>query len=259
MTYSPYNADTTCKSASAVASDISAVASKGFTSVRLYSTDCSGLSTVGAAASTHNLKLVLGVFISSTGISIAAEQISAITTWANGDYSMVEMIVIGNEAVFNNYCTPAALAAFIAQAKATLAAAGYTGPVTTTEPMSVLQQHAATLCPVIDVAAANIHPFFNSATSASAAGAFVAATLADLAALCPGGKEAYNLETGWPHAGNANGEAVPGAGEQEVAVLGIREAAGGRSAFFSFVDDLWKAPGPDGVEQSWGCSHLFGN
>lgn len=259
MTYSPYNADTTCKSASAVASDVSAIASKGFTSIRLYSTDCSGLSTVGAAASTHNLKLVLGVFISSSGLAIAAEQITAITTWAAGDYRLVEMIVIGNEAVFNNYCTPAALAAFLTAAKATFVAAGYTGPVTTTEPMSILQQHAPTLCPVIDVAAANIHPFFNSGTSASAAGAFVARTLTDLAALCPGGKEAYNLETGWPHSGNANGEAVPGASEQAQAVKGIREAAGGRSAFFSFVDDLWKAPGLGGVEQSWGCSQLFGD
>lgn len=259
MTYSPYNTDTTCKNAAAVSADIAAIASKGFTSVRLYSTDCNGLTNVGSAAAAAGLKLVLGVFISNTGISVAAEQISAIIKWANGDYSAVEMIVIGNEAIFNNFCTADALAAFLSQAKATLSAAGYSGPITTTEPMNVLQQYAATLCPVIDIAAANIHPFFNSGTSADTAGAFVATTLDELAALCPGGKEAYNLETGWPHSGNANGLAVPGPGEQEVAILSIKESAGGRSAFFSFVDDLWKAPGPGGWEQSWGCSQLFGS
>ncbi|MCJ1302104.1 hypothetical protein MMC08_004905 [Hypocenomyce scalaris] len=257
MTYSPYNADSSCKDASSVASDISTIAAKGFTSVRLYSTDCSGLPNVGSVAASLGLKLVLGIYISDTGISVAAEQISAITQWANGDYSNVEMIVVGNEAVFNGYCTASALAAFITSAKSTFAAAGYTGPVTTTEPMNILQQYADTLCPVVDVAASNIHPYFNSATSASQAGAFVASSLQELAALCPGGKEAWNLETGWPHAGDANGAAVPGVQEQETAIASIRSAAGGQCAFFSFVDDLWQAPGPYGVEQSWGCSQLF--
>ena len=169
------------------------------------------------------------------------------------------MIVIGNEAVFNGYCSAEELAAFIVDAKATLLAAGYTGPVTTTEPMNILQLHASTLCPVLDILAANIHPFFNSQTSAHAAGAFVATTLDDLASLCPGErKEAYNLETGWPHAGEANGEAVPGWEEQRIAVRGIGESAGGRSAFFSFEDDLWKEEGVGGVERSWGCGWLFG-
>ena len=259
MTYSPYNHDGTCKSPSAVSSDISSIASKGFSSIRLYSTDCSGLSSVGVAASTHNLSLVLGIYISHTGIAAAGAQISEITAWASSNsWASVEMIVVGNEAVFNNYCSPADLATFIADARTAFKKAGYFGPVTTTEPLSILVQHAETLCPVLDLAAANIHPFFNSAIDASSAGAFVASELAILSKICPG-LEAYNLETGWPSAGEANGAAVPGEKEQETAVRAIVQAAGGRSAVFSFVDDLWKEEGDFGVERSWGAGHLFGS
>ena len=256
MTYSPYTSSGGCKSSSAVSADIASIASKGFSSVRLYSTDCSGLPNVGTAAAAHGLKLVLGVFISETGISEAESQIEEITSWANGNYDNVEMVVIGNEAVFNSYCTASALAEFLASAKSTLKAAGYIGPVTTTEPLNILQEYAETLCPAMDVASANIHPFFNADISASNAGSFVAKELRVLETVCPG-KEAYNLETGWPNQGLSNGAACPGAAEQKEAIEGIKAAAGGKSVFFSFEDDLWKGEGELGVERSWGCAHLF--
>lgn len=257
MTYSPYTEQGACKEADDIKADIAKMAAKGFSSVRLYSTDCGGLSAVGAAAATHKLKLVLGVYISPSGISAAAEQVTDIVTWASGDYAAVEMIVIGNEAIFNNYADAPSLAAFISSTKSTLRAAGYTGPVTTTEPMNIMQNATSILCPVLDVLAANIHPFFNPAVSASSAGTFVADALVELSTLCGDTREAYNLETGWPHGGLANGEAVPGTEEQRMAIEAIRGLAGGKSVFFSFVDDLWKHPGDLNVEQSWGCSQLF--
>ncbi|MCJ1255427.1 hypothetical protein MMC24_003243 [Lignoscripta atroalba] len=260
MTYSPYTDGGTCKDEQTIQIDIALIASKGFSSIRLYSTDCSGLQYAGAAAQSHNLKLVLGIYISKTGTGPASEQVGHITAWANGNYASVEMIVIGNEAVFNHFCSASQLAEFISSAKSTLQAAGYAGPVTTTETLDVLQveANAALLCPVVDVLAANIHPFFNSGTDASSAGTFVATALAQLADVCPGDKEVFNLETGWPHSGNANGLAVPGVEEQQIAVKAIQEMAGGKSVFFSFVDDMWKEPGDLGVERSWGCSQLFG-
>ena len=171
---------------------------------------------------------------------------------------MVEMVVVGNEALFNGYASASALASFISETKSTLRSAGCNAPFTTTEPISTLVSNAGTLCPVLDVVAANIHPFFNPDVSASSAGDFVAKELEMLAKVCPGKQDAYNLETGWPHQGSANGQAVPGQDEQIKAILSIKEKAGGKSTFFSFVDDLWKAEGAFGVERSWGCSHLFG-
>ena len=259
MTYSPYTASGDCKSASAISTDIASIAAKGFSSIRLYSTDCSGLASVGSAASSHGLKLILGIFISDTGIPEAETQIDDITSWATGgNWQDVEMIVVGNEAVFNGYCTATALAAFISKCKSAFKAAGYTGPVTTTEPINILQEEASTLCPALDVAAANIHPFFNADVSASDAGPFVAKELAILESICPG-LQAYNLETGWPSAGDTNGAACPGVEEQKTAIESIKEHVGGKCAFFSFEDDLWKAEGEFAVEQSWGCSQLFGD
>ena len=82
MTYSPYTSSGDCKDAGSVASDIAAIKAKGFTTVRVYSTDCSTLENVGTAARDNGLKMIIGVFISSTGISGASGQVSDIVAWA---------------------------------------------------------------------------------------------------------------------------------------------------------------------------------
>ncbi|KAL8638129.1 MAG: hypothetical protein Q9226_009033, partial [Calogaya cf. arnoldii] len=164
MTYSPYTPSGDCKSSSSVATDVAAIASKGFSSLRLYSTDCNGLSTVATTAQSHNLNLILGVYISATGIPSARPQIHEIITWSHknpAQWKNVEMIVVGNEAVFNNFASPSSLADFVSEARSAFKNAGYEGPVTLTETVDILSQHAEILCPISDIAAANIHPFFN--------------------------------------------------------------------------------------------------
>ncbi|MCJ1477582.1 hypothetical protein MMC13_006255 [Lambiella insularis] len=258
MTYSPYTPTGQCASAAQVSSDIASIAAKGFSSVRLYSTDCAALSTVAAACATHNLQLVLGIYISDTGIPDAEPQLDDITTHFAGDYTLVSLVVVGNEALFNDYCSAPALASFIIHVKRTLVAAGYTGPVTTAEPPATLREYAAALCPVVDVLAANIHPFFDPDTAPAQAGTFVAQQLAELERSCPGGKKALCTETGWPRQGQPNGRAVPGVEEQRVAVAALVRAVGAKAVLSGFGDDEWKAEGAFGVERSWGCGGLFG-
>ncbi|KUJ22758.1 glycoside hydrolase [Mollisia scopiformis] len=256
ITYSPYQNSGACKAASDVMADISIIASKGFLSVRVYSTDCSGLTNIGAACSAHGLKMILGIFISDTGISGAADQVTDIVSW--GQWDLVELIVIGNEAVFSGYCTASELAGFISSCKSTFSSAGYSGPCTTTEPLNIWQENTSALCAVVDVVGCNIHPFFNGDISAADAGPFVASQLAIVDALCPG-KYGVNLETGWPSFGTeCNGAACPGTSEQAAAVKSITESAGGKSVMFSYTDDYWKEPGAFGCEQSWGAIQLFG-
>lgn len=72
-----------------------------------------------------------------------------------------------------------------------------------------------------------------------------------------GGKDVWVLEAGWPSAGQTNGAAVPGASEQATAVKSMVDAAGDKIAVFTYTDDLWKTPGPMGVETAFGCSQLF--
>lgn len=257
MTYTPYAQDGSCKTADAVKTDIRAIKSKGFTTVRIYATDCSGPQNVGAACEAEGLKMILGVYIDSAGIgSGTQDQISTLTSWGKDKWSMVEMVVAGNEAVFNGFTTASALADLITEMRSSFKAVGYTGPITTTDTVATILEYADTFCPVIDVVAANIHPFFNGGFAASGSGDFVATELESLANAC-NGKEAYNLETGWPSAGNANGEAVPGVAEQKAAIDSIVAKVGSKSAIFSYEDDSWKAPGDLDVEQYWGCASLF--
>jgi exo-beta-1,3-glucanase (GH17 family) len=255
ITYTPYNSDTgACLNAAQVLVDIALIKLKGFTTVRVYSTDCNTLENVGSACEISGLKMILGIFISDTGISGAQDQVTAITSWAKWD--LVELVVIGNEAVFSGYCSASELAGFISSCKSTFASSGYSGPCTTTEPLDIWQESTAALCEVVDVVGANIHPFFNADVSCDQAGSFVASQLAIVDGLCSG-KTGINLETGWPTDGSCNGAACPGQSEQATAVAGIKAAAGGRSAMFSFSNDLWKPLGSFDCEQSWGMINLF--
>ncbi|KAK2745896.1 hypothetical protein FQN57_003509 [Myotisia sp. PD_48] len=253
MTYSPYTNDSQCKKADAVDKDIGEIKAAGFKTVRIYSSDCGGLETIGNACKKHGLRLILGVFINETGVEGAKSQITDIVKW--GQWGIVDLIVVGNEALFAGRTDAGTLAGFIGSAKAAFKAAGYNGPVTTTEPTNVWQQHGKALCGVIDVLGANLHCFFNPDVTAENCGSFVANQMKLLKDIC--GKEVVNLETGWPNAGNANSKAVPGQSQQAQALASLVKEVGSKSVFFSFSDDAWKQPGPYNVEQHWGCIQNF--
>jgi exo-beta-1,3-glucanase (GH17 family) len=257
FTYTPYTSTGQCKTADEVMADITVIAGKGFLAVRLYATDCSGLQNVGAACQANNLKMIIGVFIESSGIQGAQDQVTDIAEWGkSGMWEIVILIVIGNEAIFNKFCTPDELAGFISSAKSTWQQSGYNGPCTTTEPLSTLQEVAGSLCGVIDVVAANIQAFFTSTVVAEEAGTFVSQQLELVGQCCPG-LDAYNLESGWPSAGQPNGQACPGKDQQQKALHDILDKAGSRTCFFSFANDLWKDAGDFNVEQTFGCIDQF--
>lgn len=259
MTYMPYTQEGTCKPASQVATDIASIRARGFSTVRLYANDCSAAQTVGAACAVSGLKMILGIYVDDdgTGDSVVREQVAELADWGRDNWDLVELVVVGNEALYNDYLSADALAQLIHATRDTLAQAGYSGPVTTTEPMSTMERYGATLCPAIDIVTANIHPFFDGRVTAAQAGDFVAEQLARLSRFCNDEKEAFSLETGWPSHGKANGQAVPGVVEQRVAIKGIMRAAGARTVIASFEDDVWREPGDLGVEQYWGVGGLF--
>ena len=221
MTFSPYTNGGDCMPQSDIFNNLKIIKSKGFDLVRVYSTDCNGLEYIGSACKELGLKIMMGVFIDGSGISAAQHQVDAIAKWAQWD--MVELIVVGNEAISSGACSAGDLAGFVASSKATFKAAGYSGQVTTTEPINIWQQYGkSTLCGVVDIVGANIHPFFNAQVTAEQAGEFALAELKELEEIC--GKEVINCETGWPNAGESNGKAVPGVSEQEIAIKRLWES-----------------------------------
>jgi len=262
VTYTPYDEEGNCKTADAVAVDIKIIKNKGFGVVRVYSTDCDALPNIGSACRDNKMKMIAGVFISKDkgGISGAQEQVTDLVAWSEWD--LVDLIVVGNEAVTQGAASPSALAGFISSCKSSLSGAGYSGPVTTTEPLDKWQANSGLWCDVVDVVGCNLHPFFNAETTAANAGTLVKAQLELADNLCPG-KYAINLETGWPshaddgHGNSCNGLACAGVSEQAIAIKSIAEHAGGKSVMFSFGNDAWKDPGFLDCERSWGAIDLF--
>jgi len=109
MTYSPFNSDSSCKSASQVLGDIAIIASKHVQSVRIYATECNTLYTVVPALKQYGLKLIQGLYMTSAGVTSIDSQVNDFTTWLSADNSntaLVEMLIVGNEAVVNVILPP---------------------------------------------------------------------------------------------------------------------------------------------------------
>ena len=258
MTYTPYAANSDCKSAEEVFSDIQKIAAAGFTTLRVYSTDCGTLTKVGPAAKELGLNLIIGVFIGDYGCSNKSpdvgQQVSDIKKWAQWD--LVKLVVVANEAMFNNFCSPSQLVDLIHHVRGELSSVGYNGPFTTTDVVSAwLEKDTAAVCDAIDVVACNSHAYFDVNTTPENAGPFVASQLAKVEEKC--GKKGYIMETGWPTAGKCNGVACAGYAEQATAIKSIKETVGDKAVFFSATDDAWKDPGACNCEQHWGCGQLF--
>lgn len=263
MTYTPYASNGDCKSAEEVKGDIAKIAEMGFTTIRSYSTDCGVFENVVPACQSHGLKVIYGIFLEAGGSggkgpfsSYANDQLQEIIS--NAPKDSVAMIIVGNEFLFNNYGTAEELGSYIDHVKEELKKANFPSEiaVTTTEPVDVWENKGQALCSHIDVFACQVHPFFTAKVYASEAGDFASEQLEKAAAVCPeaASKGKYITEIGWPKKGETNGNAVPGYSEQKEAISNILDKVGKEACVFSFGDDIWKAPGAFGVEQSFGAS-----
>ncbi|PNY23937.1 beta-glucosidase btgE [Tolypocladium capitatum] len=259
ITYTPYQATSgACKSASQVDSDIAKLKAAGFSTVRVYSTDCNTLENVGSSCQKYGMGMIVGVFVKDSGCSYGSpdikEQVDALSAWDK--WGLVKLVVVGNEAIMNGFCSPQQLRDLITTVKSKCSQ--YSGPYTISETLNVWQRSdvSSAICGVVGVTGANIHPYFNSDVTPDAAGDFVAGQLQLLRQVC-NGNDVINLECGWPTRGNCNGKACPGHEEQASAIKSIRDKTGSKTVFFSFENDLWKDAGSCGCEQSWGAAASF--
>ncbi|OAQ91610.1 glycoside hydrolase family 17 [Purpureocillium lilacinum] len=261
ITYTPYEpTNGQCKDATKVSNDIAALKKAGFTTVRVYSTDCNTLETVGSACKTHGMGMIVGVFVKggcTAETPDIKEQIDKLGAWDG--WNMVKLVVVGNEAIMNGHCSASQLVTLIKTVKSIIPG-GYKDkiPCTISETLDVWQRKevSSALCSEIGIVGANVHPYFNAAVTPEKAGDFVSNQLSLLAKICPG-KDAINLECGWPNNGKCNGAACPGKSEQAKAITSIRKSCGSKTVFFSFEDDQWKEPGECECERSWGSAAAF--
>ena len=264
MTYTPYGGDghgqTWCKKADQIAQEIGEIAGKGFATIRLYSTDdCDQLAAVHSACQQHGLKLIIGVFFKDAGACEGdmESQLKVITGHFGGAYDAVELITIGNECISSGTCQAGQLAGLISSAKETLSSAGYHGPVSSALIVSDWQEHGAGLCDVVDVVAAQIHPFFSDRTIApSDAGSYFEEQYELAAGVCSG-KPVLCSETGWPHTGGSYKGQQAGKPQQAAAIESLRgNKYVGKTTFFANGDDLWKH-NQEEYEMYFGCLDQF--
>ena len=85
-------------------SDIQVMATKNIQSVRIYATECNTLYTVVPALKKCGMKLIQGFYMTNAGVNSIDSQVTDFTSWLSQDSSnanLVEMLIVGNEAVVN--------------------------------------------------------------------------------------------------------------------------------------------------------------
>ncbi|KAI7573775.1 hypothetical protein KC343_g23448, partial [Hortaea werneckii] len=201
ISYSPYNADGTCKDQNQVDMDFEQIS--GYSMVRTYGTDCNQTATVLNAVRAHGMKLFAGIF----DISNIDGEVSNIIDATNGDFSNIHTISVGNELVNNGQYSASDVVSAMNNARGQLSGAGYHGNVVTVDTFVAMIANPE-LCEASDYAAANCHAFFDGSVAAEDAGSFVLSQAQQVSKAC-GGKNTWITESGWPTQGQSNGAAVP--------------------------------------------------
>ena len=247
ISYTPYNADNSCKSASQVATDLQKVNS--YQVIRLYGTDCNQVANV-VAATKGNVHLFLGIF----DINSIPSEVQAIKSGINGNWGIVNTVSVGNELVNSGKASAAQVIAAIATARSALQAAGYNGPVVAVDTMMAMKNNIG-LCTASSFCAINCHAFFDGNTLPSGAGQFVKSWAQQISEAA-GGKTTVITESGWPTQGNPNNKAIPSQENHQQAIASLKEAFGGGTnlVLYGMYNDLWKKDGPTtfGAERYWG-------
>jgi exo-beta-1,3-glucanase (GH17 family) len=252
--YSPYMADSSCKTQDQVNADFAAIPS-GYSTVRLYGVDCNQITTGIVAAKKYGFKIFAGLY--NYG-SVSADTQTIITA-VNGDWSTISTIAVGNEWVNNGVTDPAGVATAVSTAKGLLKAAGYTGKLVSVDTLAATKQYPA-LCnnADIDFCAVNCHPFFDTNTDAASAGSFITTQITELRALLSNpNMEIVITETGWPSSGTSHDKAVVSKDAQTTAIAAIKSAFSSNQSnlfLFSTFNDYWKVNSAAlyNAEQAWG-------
>lgn len=245
ITYSPYAADGTCKSADVVKSEVAALSA--YEVIRLYGVDCNQVPNT-LAGMTSGQKLFAGIFDMGNIAGDVATLTSAVK--AAGGWDRVSTVSIGNELVNAGAATVSQIASYVQTGRSALTAAGYSGPVVSVDTFIAIINNPS-LCEYSDYIAMNAHAFFDGYVAAEQAGDWVLLQIERVASVCSG-KSVFVTETGWPTRGESNGVAVPSTSNQEAALSSISSKCGNDVLFFNAYNDLWKADGPFSAEKYWG-------
>jgi exo-beta-1,3-glucanase (GH17 family) len=258
VTYDPFTVNqggSGCRTEAEVAQDFEKM--KDYSVVRIYGLGCNMIPLAVQNVVKHGQKLMVGAYLSNQGNGEDLGEViktldSAIKQYAGGDWSIVALFNVENERVNEHDMTVSAVVSAIYQAREQLRGLGYNGPVGAVETVPATVENPA-LCEASDVVMVNCHAFFDQHTQAANAGAFVQSQVESVKKAC-NNKRVIVTESGWPHQGNANGDAVPSPANQEMALESIRKKFDHDMFLFNAFDSLWKSDSAStfNAERYWG-------
>lgn len=244
ITYSPYNADSSCKSADQVKSEMAQLS--GYDIIRIYGVDCDQVSTVSSALGS-NQKLFAGIYFMDqieSGLKSMYSQLGS-------DWSKIHTISIGNELVNDGEATTSEVSSYMSTARSVLSDLGYTGPVVAVDTFIAVIEHPE-LCDYSDYMGVNAHAFYDGTVTADQAGKWALEQIQRVWTSCGGKKSVMITESGWPSQGETNGVAVPSEDNLESAVSSLKNVIGNDVILFSSYNNLWESPGEFDCQQYWG-------
>ena len=205
-----------------------------------------GLENVPSIARQFGLKVAANAWISRDATQSALEINNLI---ANSNAGLVDIAIVGSEAILRNDVTEAQLLIYMNQVRQAIPA---NIPVTTADVWGTFVAHP-NLIAASDIVFANFYPSWEGVPIENAV-CSLAQQFQQLVA-ASGSRPVAVSETGWPSAGNAKGAAVPSAPNANLYVLQYltwSAANSIQSFYFEAFDESWKvaSEGPQG--EHWG-------
>ncbi|KAJ2745432.1 hypothetical protein GGI20_002186 [Coemansia sp. BCRC 34301] len=252
LTYSPYNTDGSCPDVNTVAGQLQKVAA-ATGHIRLYSSDCSQLSSVLQAITRNNIALDVyaGIWLAAGPSRMQADLDQFVAAAKTFGTSLIKGLSVGNEDISNGM-SEATLIGYINQVRSRLQAEGLSGiPIYTTEQDAKFSRAMAAASDVVQV---NIYSMFDGYfANMDASVQSVIQRANHIKNNIAGGKLVRFGESGWSSAGNTGPSPLTLANEIAYAqkFKCAAAAAGYEYFYFEAKDAQWKA-GAVQSEQNFG-------
>lgn len=258
LTYDPFTGSqesSQCKTEDQIASEFDRMTD--YKVIRIYGMGCNIIPLAVKNAIKNGQKLMAGAYLSKSGggedLSTVIQTLKdAIDQYAGGKWDIIQLFSVENERLNDHDMTASDVVDAINRGRDQLRGVGYNGPVGAAETVPATLDNPA-ICEAADVVLVNCHAFFDPNTQAADAGTFVKAQVQRVKSAC-NSKRVVVTESGWPHQGNANGDAVPSLENQRKALDSIRSNFNQDLFIHNAFDDTWKSDGAStfDAERFWG-------
>ncbi|CAO2656061.1 Nn.00g048640.m01.CDS01 [Neocucurbitaria sp. VM-36] len=258
ITYDPFTGSqdgASCKTEDEIASEFDKMTD--YKAVRIYGLGCDIIPLAMKNVVKHGQKLMAGAYLSKSGNGEDLSKViqtlkDAVDQYAGGNWDVVQLFSVENERVNDHDMTASDVVDAINRGRTQLRSLGYNGPVGAVETVPATIDNPA-ICQASDVVMVNCHAFFDTNTKAQDAGTFVKSEVERVKSAC-NGKRVVVTESGWPHQGDSNGEAVASPDNQRKALESINSNFNQDLFIHNAFDDMWKSDSAStfNAERFWG-------